>query len=75
MSFRAVGRRVLAAALTLSLSSFTGLAVAAELTLKNVSYDPTRELYAEFNPAFSKYWQEKTGNTVTIEQSHAGSGK
>lgn len=75
MYFRAVRRRVLVAALTLGLSSFAGLTVAAELTLKNVSYDPTRELYAEFNPAFSKYWQEKTGNTVTIEQSHGGSGK
>ena len=46
MYFRAVRRRVLVAALTLGLSSFAGLTVAAELTLKNVSYDPTRELYA-----------------------------
>lgn len=43
--------------------------------LLNVSYDPTRELYEEFNEAFSKYWEEKTGDKVTIQQSHGGSGK
>jgi sulfate transport system substrate-binding protein len=43
--------------------------------LLNVSYDPTRELYQEFNEAFAKYWKDKTGNTVIIEQSHGGSGK
>lgn len=43
--------------------------------LLNVSYDPTRELYQEFNEEFSKYWKEKTGQTVTIQQSHGGSGK
>jgi sulfate transport system substrate-binding protein len=48
---------------------------AADQTLLNVSYDPTRELYAEFNTAFAEYWKQKTGNTVTIEQSHGGSGK
>jgi sulfate transport system substrate-binding protein len=46
-----------------------------ELTLLNVSYDPTREFYQEFNAAFGKYWKEKTGVTVTIRQSHGGSGK
>lgn len=49
--------------------------VLADKTLLNVSYDPTRELYQEFNAAFSKYWQEKTKETVTIKQSHGGSGK
>ncbi|MBI2864737.1 MAG: sulfate ABC transporter substrate-binding protein [Chloroflexi bacterium] len=44
------------------------------VTLLNVSYDPTRELYKEFNVAFAKYWKEKTGQTVTINQSHGGSG-
>ena len=44
-------------------------------TLLNVSYDPTRELYVEFNAAFAKYYKEKTGQTVTINQSHGGSGK
>ena len=43
--------------------------------LLNVSYDPTRELYRDFNAVFAKSWQEKTGQTVTIEQSHGGSGK
>jgi len=45
------------------------------VTLLNVSYDPTRELYQEYNAAFAKYWQEKTGQEVTIDQSHGGSGK
>ncbi|WP_153126537.1 sulfate ABC transporter substrate-binding protein [Peribacillus tepidiphilus] len=43
--------------------------------LLNVSYDPTRELYQDFNKEFNKYWKEKTGQTVTIQQSHGGSGK
>src|SRR5438132_1681326 len=43
--------------------------------LLNVSYDPTRELYAEFNAAFARHFKHKTGQTVTIEQSHGGSGK
>src|SRR5262249_53539989 len=50
-------------------------ATAKDLKLLNVSYDPTRELYEDFNKAFTKYWQEKTGQNVTIQQSHAGSGK
>lgn len=41
----------------------------------NVSYDPTRELYASYNEAFAKYWKDKTGQTVTFQQSHGGSGK
>ena len=48
--------------------------LAARRRLLNVSYDPTRELYAEFNAAFAKHWQAKTGQTVTIQQSHGGSG-
>jgi sulfate/thiosulfate transport system substrate-binding protein len=44
------------------------------LTLLNVSYDPTRELYQDYNAAFVKYWKAKTGQTVTIQQSHGGSG-
>ncbi len=42
--------------------------------LLNVSYDPTRELYQDFNAAFAKYWQAKTGQTVTVNTSHGGSG-
>lgn len=45
------------------------------VALLNVSYDPTREFYTDFNAAFSKYWQAKTGNSVAIRQSHGGSGK
>ena len=45
------------------------------VTLLNVSYDPTRELYAEFNAAFARYWKATTGQTVTFKQSHGGSGK
>mgnify|MGYP006267044123 CR=1 FL=1 len=47
----------------------------APVTLLNVSYDPTRELYVEYNAAFSKYWKAKTGQDVSIKQSHGGSGK
>ena len=48
---------------------------AKDITLLNVSYDPTRELYQDFNTAFAKQWKEKSGDTVTIQQSHGGSGK
>ena len=48
---------------------------ASQIELLNASYDPTRELYQDFNPAFAKYWKEKTGDTVVIKQSHGGSGK
>jgi sulfate/thiosulfate-binding protein len=60
-------------ALVLSIS----LAGAAgkQITLLNVSYDPTRELYQDFNAAFAKYWQAKTGDQLIIQQSHGGSGK
>lgn len=50
-------------------------AQAANVTLLNVSYDPTRELYADYNKEFAKYWKEKTGDNVRINQSHGGSGK
>jgi sulfate transport system substrate-binding protein len=50
-------------------------AVRAEVTLLNVSYDPTRELYKDFNDAFARHWKAKTGETVSVRQSHAGSGK
>jgi len=48
---------------------------AKDIKLLNVSYDPTRELYKDFNAAFSKYWKGKTGDAVTIELSNGGSGK
>ena len=47
----------------------------AKVTLLNVSYDPTRELYAEFNKVFAEHWKNEKGQEVTIEQSHGGSGK
>ena len=62
------------ATLALALSTATA-AFAADVTLLNVSYDPTRELYADFNNAFATYWKAKTGDKVTIKQSHGGAGK
>jgi sulfate/thiosulfate-binding protein len=49
-------------------------AAAKDIELLNVSYDPTRELYVDYNAAFAKYWKAKTGDDVTIKQSHGGSG-
>ena len=68
--------RPLARALLLVLGA--GLAPtspAADVQLLNVSYDPTRELYQEYNAAFARHWYEKTGDRVTFRQSHGGSGK
>jgi sulfate/thiosulfate transport system substrate-binding protein len=50
-------------------------ASAKDITLLNVSYDPTRELYQDYGAAFGKYWKAKTGDTVTVKTSHGGSGK
>ncbi|MFZ4860135.1 MAG: sulfate ABC transporter substrate-binding protein [Desulfuromonadaceae bacterium] len=61
-------------ALALALSTAT-VALAADVTLLNVSYDPTRELYTDFNKSFAAYWKGKTGDTVTIKQSHGGAAK
>ena len=65
----------LLSALVLASAGLSTLASAQSVSLLNVSYDPTRELYVEFNAAFSKYWKAKTGQDVTIKQSHGGSGK
>jgi sulfate transport system substrate-binding protein len=48
---------------------------AADITILNASYDPTRELYQEYNEAFAKYWKAKTGDNVKVQASHGGSGK
>ena len=56
-------------------TSFSNAQENKEVTILNVSYDPTRELYQHFNTAFAKYWKDKTGETVTVNQSHGGSGK
>ena len=63
--------------LVLTLIQGTGPVFAAGkgISILNASYDPTRELYEEFNAAFIRYWTEKTGQEVTINQSHGGSGK
>jgi sulfate/thiosulfate-binding protein len=64
------------ASLALAGLALTGAAAqAADVTLLNVSYDPTRELYEEYNKAFAAHWQKKTGDKVTVKQSHGGSGK
>jgi len=52
-----------------------GTALAKDITLLNVSYDPTRELYQDFNKAFAKHWKDKSGDNVAVKQSHGGSGK
>ncbi|MBB5390940.1 MULTISPECIES: sulfate ABC transporter substrate-binding protein [unclassified Herbaspirillum] len=65
--------KTIAAALVLA--QVAHVAQAADISLLNVSYDPTRELYADYNKAFSKYWKEKSGDNVTIKASHGGSGK
>ena len=58
----------------MSVALATGTIASAQTTLLNVSYDPTRELYQQFNAAFAKHWKTKSGQDVTIRQSHAGSG-
>jgi len=68
----AIGALALGSALAASCRS--PLADGGPIALLNVSYDPTRELYREYNAAFAKYWQGKTGQTVTVRTSHGGSG-
>lgn len=65
---------IIAAALLASLTLALP-ATADDVTLLNVSYDPTREFYQDYNAAFARYWKGKTGDTVTVQQSHGGSGK
>jgi len=67
-ALQALSATVLAGALSSSVAQ-------APVTLLNVSYDPTRELYLEFNAAFAKHWKATSGQDVTIKQSHGGSGK
>ena len=64
-------------ALAVALAGFAGGAFGQKppVTLLNVSYDPTREFYGEYNAAFARHWKVKTGQTVSIRQSHGGSGK
>jgi len=67
-----IRRSITVPALVLALAALGSTAFAQ--TLLNASYDPTRELYQDFNAAFVKYWKAKTGQTITIRQSHGGSG-
>ncbi len=66
-----IRRSLIAAVLALGLAG----SALADTTLLNVSYDPTRELYQDFNAAFAKHWKAKTGETLDIKASHGGSGK
>ena len=72
MSLRHTARKL---ALALALGAAALAASAKDVTLLNVSYDPTREFYVDFNKAFATYWKGKTGDVVTVKQSHGGSGK
>ncbi|MEO8020066.1 MAG: sulfate ABC transporter substrate-binding protein [Pseudomonadota bacterium] len=68
-------RLLIALAASVFIGGAGSVAQAAEVTLLNVSYDPTRELYTDFNKSFAEYWKKKTGDTVKISQSHGGSGR
>src|SRR5258705_5979015 len=72
---RRVGREYFWFALALIVILMGSAAHAANSTLLNVSYDPTRELYEDYNKAFAAYWKSKTGDAVRVNQSHGGSGK
>jgi sulfate transport system substrate-binding protein len=72
MNRRSLATRALALAATLFASTAV---LAKDVSLLNVSYDPTRELYVDFNKAFAAHWKAKTGDTLSIKQSHGGSGK
>lgn len=65
----------LVAALSLGLALSGATSTFAQTTLLNVSYDPTREFYKEYNEAFAKHWKAETGEDVSVQQSHGGSGK
>jgi sulfate/thiosulfate transport system substrate-binding protein len=64
-----------AAALAAAMLAAPGVWAQKQVTLLNVSYDPTREFYVDFNKAFAAYWQKKSGEVVSVKQSHGGSGR
>ena len=68
-------KRIKLSVLGLSIALAAQSVVAGEVKLLNVSYDPTRELYQEYNKEFSSFWEKQHGDTVTVSQSHGGSGK
>ncbi|RIX46267.1 MAG: sulfate ABC transporter substrate-binding protein [Rhodocyclales bacterium GT-UBC] len=71
MQFQKTRRALIA----LALGAALGGHALADVSLLNVSYDPTRELYQEYNAAFAKYWKGKTGESISVKASHGGSGK
>lgn len=73
--FRTLAVTVGMALLAAGFGSSGRVRAAGPLTILNVSFDPTRELYDDYNAAFAKYWKKKTGQTLTIQQSNGGSGK
>jgi sulfate/thiosulfate-binding protein len=75
MSFKRLIGLLAPVALVTVLAAGPQAQAAGSVTLLNVSYDPTRELYVDYNAAFAKYWKAKTGQDVKINQSHGGSGK
>lgn len=70
-----VSRLIRSTALAVAVGAASFATLAKDVTLLNVSYDPTRELYVEYNAAFAKFWKAKTGDVVSVKQSHGGSGK
>lgn len=76
MSIKKITLNVIAAAAIIGAIAFTGPAKAADSKeLLNVSYDPTRELYVDYNKLFTEHWKKKTGEDIKVNQSHGGSGK
>jgi sulfate/thiosulfate transport system substrate-binding protein len=73
-AFASIARRAAVATL-LAASALVAVAQPKQVSLLNVSYDPTREFYVDFNKAFAAHWKAKTGQTVHVRQSHGGSGK
>ena len=76
MSINSLSRcTALVLGLSLGAAGLAGATSAADITLLNVSYDPTREFYQDYNAAFAKFWKAQSSDAVTIKQSHGGSGK
>ena len=75
MMFKTAARTIAGALVAGRLFAALPVAAQSEKTLLNVSYDPTREFYAGYNTAFASYWKEKSGETLSVKQSHGGSGK
>src|ERR1700743_1361615 len=75
MRFGAGRRRLVAAGLLLMVCAFAAPLDVRAATLMNVSYDPTREFYLAYDALFAAWWKTQTGEDVTVEQSHGGSGK